>query len=211
MIFLADQVTEYDKKRLQVSAAPQMELFVCDERSAIDWLNDFLKRRPSTYQELHPEFISQLGAGWKKHEAKPELSALLENNFIQFDGRGEVPPQIHSYLSSNHKDLRGLDKINPQLVAKAMDRWYVPDPSKAQDLEKKRETPITLSDEQVVIWLVEAVIRFTGKAVSLANLQSMPVLYPFVLDQSLAYAVSSSKKLELRSEGVGGQFVALRD
>jgi DNA modification methylase len=142
MIFLADQVSEYDKKRLQVSAAPQMELFVCDERSAIDWLTDFLKRRPSTYQELHPEFISQLGAGWKKHEAKPELSALLENNFIQFDGRGEVPPQIHSYLSTNHKDLRGLDKSNRQLIAKAMDRWYVPDPSKAQDLEKKRETAL---------------------------------------------------------------------
>ena len=86
MVFLSDQAAEYDKKRLQVSAAPQMELFVCDERSAIDWLTDFLKRRPSTYQELHPEFISQLGAGWKKHEAKPELSALLENNFIQFDG-----------------------------------------------------------------------------------------------------------------------------
>ncbi len=74
-----------------------------------------------------------------------------------------------------------------------------------------RKKPITLSDEQVVIWLIEAVIRFTGKAVSLANLQSMPVLYPFVLEKSLAYAVSSSKKLELRSEGVGGQFVALRD
>jgi hypothetical protein len=74
-----------------------------------------------------------------------------------------------------------------------------------------RTAPITLSDEQVVTWLIEAVIRFTGKAVSLANLQSMPVLYPFVLDQSLAYAISSSKKLEPRSEGVGGQFVALRD
>ena len=74
-----------------------------------------------------------------------------------------------------------------------------------------RKAPITLSDEQVVTWLIEAVIRFSGKAVSLANLQSMQVLYPFVLDQSLAYAVSSSKKLELRSEGVGGQFVALRE
>jgi hypothetical protein len=73
-----------------------------------------------------------------------------------------------------------------------------------------RKAPITLSDEDVVTWLIESVIRFTGKAVSLANLQSTPVLYPFVLDQSLAYAVSSSKKLELRSEGVGGQFVALR-
>jgi DNA modification methylase len=139
MVFLSDQVTEYDRKRALVNEAPQMELFVADERSAIDWLTDFLKRRPSTYQEVHPEFISQLGAGWKKHEAKPELSSLLEANFIQYDGVGEVPSQIHSYLSTNHKDLRSLDKSSPQLVAKAKDRWYVPDPNKAQDLEKKRD------------------------------------------------------------------------
>jgi hypothetical protein len=74
-----------------------------------------------------------------------------------------------------------------------------------------RKAPLILSDGQIVTWLIEAVIRFTGKAVSLANLQSMPVLYPFVLDQSLSYAVSSNKKLELRSEGANGQFVALRD
>ena len=139
MIFLPDQVTEYDKKRMQVAVAPQMEMFVSDERSAIDWLTDFLKRRPSTYQEVHTDFISQLGAGWKKHESKPELAELLEDNFIQYDGAGEVPSQIHSYLSTNHKDLRGLEKNSLALVAKANDRWYVPDPNKAQDLEKKRE------------------------------------------------------------------------
>ncbi|KVP70520.1 DNA methylase [Burkholderia ubonensis] len=139
MVFLPEQVTEYDKKRAQTAQAPQMELFVSDERSAIDWLTDFLKRRPSTYQELHPEFITQLGAGWKKHETKPELAALLENNFLRYDGTGDVPSQIHSYLSSNHKDLRSLEKNDPRLIAKAEDRWYVPDPNKAQDLEKKRE------------------------------------------------------------------------
>lgn len=139
MVFLPEQVAEYDKKRAQMAQAPQMELFVSDERSAIDWLADFLKRRPSTYQELHPEFITQLGAGWKKHESKPELAALLEGNFIRYDGAGEVPSQIHSYLSTNHKDLRGLEKNDPRLIAKAKDRWYVPDPNKAQDLEKRRE------------------------------------------------------------------------
>jgi DNA modification methylase len=139
MTFLPDQVTEYDKKRMQVAVAPQMEMFVSDERSAIDWLSDYLKRRPSTYQEVHTDFISQLGAGWKKHESKPELASLLEDNFIQYDGTGDVPSQIHSYLSTNHKDLRGLEKNSPALVAKAKDRWYVPDPNKAQDLEKKRE------------------------------------------------------------------------
>lgn len=139
MVFLPEQVTEYDRKRAQVAQAPQIELFVADERSAIDWLTDFLKGRPSTYQELHPEFISQLGAGWKKHEAKPELSALLEDNFLRYDGAADVPSQIHSYLSTNHKDLRGLEKTDLRLKAKAKDRWYVPDPTKAQDLERKRE------------------------------------------------------------------------
>lgn len=163
MIFLQDQVTEYDKKRLQVSVAPQMEMFVSDERSAIDWLADFLKRRPSTYQDLSTEFMSQLGAGWKKHEAKPELSALLEDNFLRYDGTGDVPSQIHSYLSSNHKDLRGMEKDSPALVAKAKDRWYVPDPNKAQDLEKKRE--------KALLKEFETYKAFTGRKIKESRLE----------------------------------------
>jgi hypothetical protein len=138
MVFLPEQVAEYEKRRAQVPRAPQRELFVSDERSAIDWLREFLRKRPATYQEIHPEFITQLGAGWRKHEARPELAALLEDNFLRYTGE-EVPAQIHGYLSTNFKDLRGLDKDDPRLVARAQDRWYVPDPNKAQDLEKKRD------------------------------------------------------------------------
>src|SRR5690606_36364444 len=139
MVFLPEQVAEYDRKRAQAAQAPQMELVVSDERSAIDWLMDFLRKRPSTYQEVHPEFTTQLRAGWRKHEEKPELSALLADNFLRYDGTGEVPSQIHSDLSTNFKDLRGLEKDDPRLKAKAKDRWYVPDPSKAKDLDQKRE------------------------------------------------------------------------
>jgi DNA modification methylase len=139
MFFLPKQIAEYDRKRAAFSQAPQMELFVSDERSAIDWLTDFLRKRPSSYQDLHPEFTTQLGAGWKKHEERPELIALLEENFLRYDGTDEVPNQIHGYLSSNFKDLRGLEKGDAQLKAKAKDRWYVPDPNKAKDLEQRRE------------------------------------------------------------------------
>ena len=139
MVFLPEQVAEYDKKRMQTAHAPQTEIFVSDERSAIDWLTDFIKKRPSTYSEIHPEYIPVVGAAKKKGEVIPELAQLLEDNFIQYDGKGDVPSQIHSLLSTNFKDLRGLEKNDPRLMAKAKDRWYVPDPNKAQDLEKRRE------------------------------------------------------------------------
>lgn len=155
MIFLSEEVSEYDKKRAQAAQAPQIELFVSDERSAIDWLTDFLRKRPSTYQEAHPEFTTQVGAGWKKHEAKPELKALLEDNFLKYDGNGDVPSQIHSYLSTNHKDLRGLEKDDPRLIAKAKDRWYVPDPNKAHDIEKKRE--------KALLKEFQSYLEFTGR------------------------------------------------
>jgi 16S rRNA G966 N2-methylase RsmD len=139
MVFLPDQLVEYEKARSRIPQVKQAELFVSDERSAIDWLTNFLLKRPSTRSEIHPEYIPQIGSAKRKGEIIPELDQLLEDNFIQYDGTGDVPSQIHSYLSTNHKDLRNLDKSNPALVAKAKDRWYVPDPNKAQDLEKKRE------------------------------------------------------------------------
>lgn len=84
-----------------------------------------------------------MGAGWKKHEAKPELSDLLEANFLCYDPKSndghEVPSQIHSYLSSNWPDLSNLEKSDLRLKAKATGRWYVPDPNKARDLEMVRE------------------------------------------------------------------------
>lgn len=148
MVFLPEQVPEYERKRALASQPPQMEMFVADERSAIDWLTDFLRKRPSTYQEVHPEFTTQLGAGWKKHETRPELSALLEDNFLRYDGSADVPSQIHTYLSTNFHDFRNLEKSDPRLKAKAKDRWFVPDPNKAQDLEKKREKALLKEFEE---------------------------------------------------------------
>ena len=139
MFFLPNQIDEYDKARMQAGDPPQRDLFVDDERTAIDWLTDFLKAKPSTYQEVHPEFTQKTGAGWRKHETKPELLRLLDENFLKFDGNGPVPSQIHAYLSSNWKELRNLDKDDPQLVEKARNRWFVPDPNKQQDVEARRE------------------------------------------------------------------------
>ena len=73
---------------------------------------------------------------------------LLEQSFIRYDGKGNVPSQIHSYLSTNYKELRNLDKDDPALKFKAKDRWYVPDPNKASDLEKLRERALMREFEE---------------------------------------------------------------
>ena len=77
--------------------------------------------------------------GWQKHEKPLELSVMLEQNFLRYDGQVQVPGQIHSYLSTNFKELRNLPKDDPALKARGKDRWYVPGPNKAGDLEKLRE------------------------------------------------------------------------
>ena len=138
MYFLPDQVAEYDKKRMTVREVLQLQLFVSDEASAIQWLKQQIIGKPQTFQELHPQFLKEIG-GWQKHEKPLELFELLEQNFLRYDGNGEVPSQIHSYLSTNFKELRNLPKDDESLRAKGKDRWYVPDPNKARDLEMIRE------------------------------------------------------------------------
>lgn len=164
MYFLPDQVAEYDKKKMTAGGMEQMALFVSDESSAIAWLRQLLKDKPQTFQDIHPLFIKELG-GWQKHEKPLELSELLEQNFLRYDGKGEVPSQIHSYLSTNFKELRNLPKDSQELRSRAKDRWYVPDPNKAGDLEKLRERSLlkefedyrTSSQKRLKVFRLEAV------------------------------------------------------
>ena len=137
MVFLPDQVAEYDKKRLAAEEVVQLEIFVVDESSAIQWLKQQLSRKPQSFQDIHPQFIREI-AGWQKHEKLPELSEMLDQNFLYYEGAGGVPSQIHAYLSTNFKELRNLPKDHRGLRAKAKGRWYVPDPNKAVDVEKRR-------------------------------------------------------------------------
>jgi hypothetical protein len=139
MVFLPEQVAQYDKLAAKMESVGQMVVFVEDEKSAIGWLRQYLKDKPSTYQGIHPDFTQQLSASWRKFETRPELSVLLDQNFLKYSGEGDVPSQIHGYLSTDYHDLRNLEKDDPKLQAKAKDRWYVPDPKKMADVEAQRE------------------------------------------------------------------------
>ena len=163
MYFLPEQAAEYDKNMMKSKEMLQLQLFVTDEASAIEWLRQQLSRKPQTYQEIQPNFM-KASSGWSKNETRIDLKELLEQNFLNFEGDGEVPSQIHSYLSSNFKDLRNLSKTDLDLIEKSKDRWYIPDPRKAIDLERLRERAllkefhlITESKKRLKEFRIEAV------------------------------------------------------
>ena len=164
MYFLPEQVSEYDQKRMKASEVRQLEIFVRNEKSSIQWLRQQLQDKPQTFQELHPQFMREI-AGWEKHESPIELRQLLEKNFLPYDGDGEVPSQIHSYLSTNFHDLRNLPKDSPALRSKAKGRFYVADPAKEADVQKDREKDLLrvfeeyrqLKQKKLKVFRVEAV------------------------------------------------------
>ena len=147
MVFLPNQVGEYDQKRMAAQQVEQLEIFVRDESSAIQWLRQLLDQKPQSFQDIHPQFLQEI-AGWRKHEKLPELSEMLNQNFLRYDGTGDVPSQIHVYLSTNYKELRNLSKDNASLRVKAAERWYVPDPNKAADVEMRRTSALLREFEE---------------------------------------------------------------
>ena len=155
MHFLPDQVAEYDRKKMTAGVPAQMSLFVSDEASAIQWLRQLIKEKPQTFSDINPQFMQQLG-GWSKNEAQLDLRELLNQNFLCYDGKGKIPAQIISWMRQSSKwrpiietefQTQGielaenleLETLNLELRRQAADRWYVPDPNKAGDLEKLRE------------------------------------------------------------------------
>src|SRR5690625_2368031 len=147
MYFLPEQIAEYDRNKMISGELGQTALFVSDEASAIQWLRQLLHQKPQTFAELNRQFMQQL-SGWSRNEQQLDLRELLEQNFLLYNGKGPVPGQIHAYLSSNWKNLRNRPKDDPELREKAKDRWYVPDPNKAGDLEMLRERALRREYEQ---------------------------------------------------------------
>ena len=94
MVFLPEQLPAYDRAQLRAGRPEQLTLFVSDEKSTIQWLRQLLDRatggQPRGYQEIVPQFLQQLRQS--RHEALPELSEILAQNFLQDEqGRWYVP------------------------------------------------------------------------------------------------------------------------
>ncbi len=108
MFFLPEQVGKYDQRRLEVAEIEQMELFVSDEKTAIQWVHRQLADRPMKYTQLQPLYMQEAQRSWMEHEQPLELRTILEQNFIEDEaGAWRVPdPKKESDLEQlRHRAL----------------------------------------------------------------------------------------------------------
>ena len=178
--------------------------------------------------EPRPELADFIDRGvsiFKSSEKTEEIAAFAWGSAIasypyfgkiaEFTGRltsiqGDCSvSEIHRRMSEVYGD-REATKRATQAVIQTQANWgAIQRVEKGKRLVKLPIRPLT--KDKAIAWLVEAALRYQGKAVSLAALQSLPVIYPFAMKQPLGYLMSNSPMLEVRAEGPSNQFVALRE
>ncbi len=186
MYFVPDHVAQYDRKRVKARELLELQLFITGESSAIQWLRQELTKKPQTFQELSPEFMKDYG--WAKHEKLLELGDLLKENFLRYKEGEPIPHQILSWMKQSAKHRPriaaaeekpggipevGLTTHDPEMISATKDRWYVPDPNRARDLEKLREAALhkefetyrqAAGGKKLKVFRLEAVRAGFGKA-----------------------------------------------
>jgi hypothetical protein len=116
--------------------------------------------------------------------------------------------EVHRRMSETYGEREGTRRMTNMVIQSQASWGAVNRVEKGKRVVRLASTSI--DNDQLTAWLIEAAVRHIGKPVSVSALQSLPVLFPFTLTSPLAYVVSNSPNLDLRSEGPSNQFVALR-
>ena len=116
--------------------------------------------------------------------------------------------EVHRRMSETYGEREGTRRMT-NMVIQSQASWGA-----VERVEKGKRVirlpQMSIDNDELTTWLIEAAVLYAGKPLSVPSLQSLPVLFPFTLTRRLAYVVSNSANLILRSEGPINQFVALR-
>lgn len=171
-------------------------------------LVDFISRGIAIYKRLGQGVVLPLVWGasiasypffGKTSETAGRLLALQGDCSIK---------ELQRRMAEQYGDRSGIERAVTRVV-QTQTSWN----ALSRDETAKRVIKlqaVLIDDDELTAWLIEAAVRYAGKPVSVPSLQSLPVLFPFNFTRPLAYVMSHSPNVDLRSEGPSNQFVALR-
>ncbi len=171
-------------------------------------LADFIHRGGGIYKRLGYEAVLPLVWGGAV-ASYPFFGKTSETagRLLSLQGDCSIK-EIQRRMAEQYGDRSGIERAVTR-VLQSQASWE----ALQRDETAKRvikQQAVSIDDDELTAWLIEAAVRYADKPVSVPNLQSLPVLFPFKLTRPLAYVVSNSANLMLRSEGPSNQFVALR-
>jgi hypothetical protein len=171
-------------------------------------LADFIHRGGGIYKRLGYEAVLPLVWGGAV-ASYPFFGKTSETagRLLSLQGDCSIK-EIQRRMAEQYGDRSGIERAVTR-VLQSQASWE----ALQRDETAKRvikQQAVSIDDDELTAWLIEAAVRYADKPVSVPNLQSLPVLFPFTLTRPLAYVVSNSANLMLQSEGPSNQFVALR-
>lgn len=171
-------------------------------------LTDFISRGIAIYKRLGQCVVLPLVWGasiasypffGKTSETAGRLLALQGDCSIK---------ELQRRMAEQYGDRSGIERAVTRVV-QTQTSWQALNRDETSKRVIKRQA-VLIDDDELTAWLIEAAVRYAGKPVPVPSLQSLPVLFPFNLTRPLAYVVSNSSNVDLRSEGPSNQFAALR-
>lgn len=88
------EANQYEKRKIKSfgkkGPQPQAALFIGDERSARQWIWNFLDE-PKTYDEIYTDFLKALQTS---EDEIPEVKVILEESFVRTNGHWKRPDQL---------------------------------------------------------------------------------------------------------------------
>jgi hypothetical protein len=170
MYFLPEQVNEYDLKRLECKSIEQYQLFVCDEKTAIQWVRRQLTVKPMSYSELQPLYMQEAQRVWGRFEQPVELRMILEQNFIEENRFWRVAdPRKESDLEDlrhralmrefqKYTETKGKLKIlrSEALRAGFKDAWQKKDYTTIVSMAKRVPDALIQEDEALLMYFDNA-------------------------------------------------------
>jgi len=171
-------------------------------------LVDFANRGAAIYRAQGPASVAALcwGAAIATYPFFGKVAELIGRlSALQGDC---TSAEVHRRMSETYGEREGTYRMT-NMVIQTQANWGV---LERIDGGKRivRLVSVTIDDDALAAWLIEGAVRCLGKSASLSSLQSAPVLFPFAMARPLAFAVSSSFSLQVRSDGPSHRVVSVR-
>lgn len=134
-------------------------------------------------------------------------TAETEGRLIALQGDFAIK-ELQRRIAEQYGDRSGVERAAAR-VLQSQENWHALERDETAKRFVKGRT-IVIDDVDLTTWLIEAAVLYAGKPISLQSLQSLPVLFPFVLIHPLTYLVSTSKNMMIQSAGPHQQYVTLK-